>query len=193
MKKVTMLAVIAVFGLMSCNSNADKKASEATVETSVEEVTHESNDAKYEIAELAFTENSKGILDAYFDVKEALQEDDAVGAKEEAAELLAALGAFTTTDEAAIALIEKMKQEVAGMASDDIKQQRAHFEPLSHQTKELLQVVGSDRVVYEQYCPMYNDNTGGMWLSEEEALLNPLFGDMMLRCGATKLEMKPVK
>lgn len=193
MKKVMMLAVIAGFGLGSCNSNTDKKASEGVVENTVEEVTHVTNDSKYEVEELAFTESSKGILDAYFDVKEALQEDDAIGAKEEAAELLVELEKFASTDEVATALIEKMKQEVAGMASDDIKQQRAHFEPLSHQTKELLQRVGSDRVVYEQYCPMYNDNTGGMWLSEEEALLNPLFGDMMLRCGATKLEMKPAK
>lgn len=192
MKKVKVLAIVAILGLVSCNTNT-KKEGETIKETPLEQVGHTTNEAKYEVTELSYATSTKEILDAYFDLKEALQEDDAVEAQTAAADLLADLGTFTTTDEAVKTLIEKMKVEVEAMATEDIILQRAHFEPFSHQTKELLQKVGSDRIVFEQYCPMYKDNTGGMWLSEEEALTNPLFGAMMLRCGATKLEMKPIQ
>lgn len=188
-----MLAVIAAFGFVSCNDTTSKKTTEEVQDVATEQVEHQANEAKYEIASLTHSDVSKVVLDGYFDVKEALQEDDAVEAKKEAEELLRELQAFKTEDAKVVALIEEMKKHTDGMMKEDLKEQRAHFEPLSHQMKELIGLVGSDRVVYEQYCPMYDENKGGMWLSEKEELLNPLFGSMMLRCGTTKLEMQPTK
>ena len=188
-----MLAVIAAFGFVSCNDATSKKATEEVQDVATEQIEHQANEAKYEIASLTRSDVSKAVLDGYFDVKEALQEDDAVETKKEAEELLRELQAFKTEDAKIVALIEEMKKHTDGMMKEDLKEQRAHFEPLSHQMKELIGLVGSDRVVYEQYCPMYDENKGGMWLSEKEELLNPLFGSMMLRCGTTKLEMQPAK
>ena len=189
MKKVMIVAVIAAFGLVSCKDN--NKALEETPQVATEHVEHQANEAKYEIASLTRSEVSKGVLDSYFDIKEALQEDDAIEAKKETVNLLKELDAFKSENAEASALAKEMKREAEGMLKEDLKVQREHFEPLSHQVKEFINIVGSDRVVYEQYCPMYNENKGGMWLSDEEELLNPLFGNMMLRCGATKLKMQP--
>lgn len=193
MKKVMMLAVITALGLVSCKDNANDKKVEESHEVVTEQMNHQTNDSKYEIVSLSHSDVNKGILDSYFDIKEALQEDDAIEAKKEAEVLLHELSVLKTDNAEAVALVEEIKKNTDGMMKEDLKEQRAHFELLSHQIKQLIEKVGSDRIVYEQYCPMYNDNQGGMWLSEEEALLNPLFGSMMLKCGSTKLEMQPTK
>ena len=39
--------------------------------------------------------------------------------------------------------------------------------------------------VYVQYCPMAFGDQGARWLSFEREILNPYFGDAMLRCGET--------
>ena len=57
---------------------------------------------------------------------------------------------------------------------------------MSHHAKEIVKLSDTDRKLYLQYCPMYANNTGGYWLSEEEQVLNPLFGSKMLKCGVVK-------
>jgi Cu(I)/Ag(I) efflux system membrane fusion protein len=37
--------------------------------------------------------------------------------------------------------------------------------------------------MYVQYCPMADNDKGGFWLSTEKQVINPYFGDMMLKCG----------
>lgn len=192
MKKIMIVAVIAAFGFVSCNDTSKKKVEEVGGVSS-EHVEHQTKETKHEIVSLVHSVSSSAILDSYFDIKEALQEDDAIDAKKETENLLRELDAFKSENAEANALVKEIKREAEGMLKEDLKVQREHFEPLSHQVKEFINIVGSDRVVYEQYCPMYNENKGGMWLSDEEELLNPLFGNMMLKCGATKLEMQPSK
>ena len=79
-----------------------------------------------------------------------------------------------------------MKVHAEQMTKLDITQQRRHFAEINADIKNLLAITGSDRVLYEQYCPMYNDNSGGAWLSASEDIKNPLFGSQMLNCGTVK-------
>ena len=44
----------------------------------------------------------------------------------------------------------------------------------------------SKGVLYLEYCPMANNNTGAYWLSNEKEIKNPYFGDKMLKCGSVK-------
>ena len=37
--------------------------------------------------------------------------------------------------------------------------------------------------LYKQYCPMAFNDQGAYWLSKEEEVFNPYFGDLMLHCG----------
>ena len=39
------------------------------------------------------------------------------------------------------------------------------------------------KLLYIQICPMANNNKGAIWLSREEEIKNPYFGDLMLSCG----------
>jgi len=69
----------------------------------------------------------------------------------------------------------------------DVEVQRKQFDFLSGiliKTIAAFGVEGGD--LYVQHCPMAFDDTGADWLSDEEAILNPYFGDKMLRCGFVK-------
>jgi len=72
------------------------------------------------------------------------------------------------------------------IAKSDIGHQREHFEALGKDINDLVAIAGTDRDLYQQYCPMYNNNAGGMWLSASDEVLNPLFGSKMLNCGSVQ-------
>jgi Cu(I)/Ag(I) efflux system membrane fusion protein len=46
------------------------------------------------------------------------------------------------------------------------------------------------KTVYYQFCPMYDNNKGGYWLSETEEIRNPYFGKEMISCGETRELLK---
>lgn len=68
----------------------------------------------------------------------------------------------------------------------NLKIQRKQFKVLSAHLIEAVETFGTTRELYNQYCPMADNDTGGHWLSNEEKILNPYFGDMMLSCGEVK-------
>lgn len=122
------------------------------------------------------------MIDAYLAVKDALVADDQTAAAAKSQELVTAMHAF----DGGAALEEqkgKALAEAGKLASGDLAAQRDSFQALSVTMKDLLKAAGTDRTLYQQYCPMYKNNTGGMWLSASEDIKNPLFGSSMLTCG----------
>ena len=71
-----------------------------------------------------------------------------------------------------------------------IAHQREHFDMLSKDMYDLLKVFGTGQHLYEDYCPMYNNNKGAIWLSETKAIKNPYMGKQQPDCGTVKEEMK---
>ncbi|TVR86987.1 MAG: efflux RND transporter periplasmic adaptor subunit [Saprospirales bacterium] len=68
--------------------------------------------------------------------------------------------------------------------SDDISIQREAFENISRALIYWLRHFEIDTdALYLQHCPMAFDNEGADWISTEEEILNPYFGDQMLHCG----------
>ena len=69
--------------------------------------------------------------------------------------------------------------------TDDIEEQRELFRLISN---EMIQWASSTQSVsnklYVQFCPMANNNKGAKWLSAEEQIRNPFYGDAMLTCGS---------
>ena len=49
-----------------------------------------------------------------------------------------------------------------------------------------IETFGINKKVYSQYCPMADDNNGAYWLSKQEKVINPYFGEAMLTCGEVK-------
>jgi hypothetical protein len=53
----------------------------------------------------------------------------------------------------------------------------------------MVAITGTEMKIYEQFCPMYKNNEGGVWLSMNEEIRNPYFGDKMLKCGKVQREI----
>ena len=71
----------------------------------------------------------------------------------------------------------------------DIEAQREQFGFLSQALINALTAFGVNGTYYVQHCPMAFDNAGADWLSNEEAIRNPYFGDLMMTCGYVRDEL----
>lgn len=183
MKDVLLRLGIAVV-LVSCGSS--NKSEEKTGQ----EATAKSEQSTMEEESIANGNTDvSAVIEAYLSIKDALVNDDQEEAATAGAALASALGNMKMDQVAedqkteANEIIEVAKNHGEHIAESKIDHQREHFEALGKDMKDLIAITGTDRKLYHQYCPMYNDNKGGMWLSASEEIRNPLLGSKMLKCG----------
>lgn len=70
-------------------------------------------------------------------------------------------------------------------SSSDLKVQREHYSALSNAYIEKIKTSGMESgVLYIDFCPMALNDKGGYWLSTENKVINPYYGDEMLHCGS---------
>ena len=69
-----------------------------------------------------------------------------------------------------------------------IDHQREHLASLSKDVSDLITLFGTTQKLYQDYCPMYNDGKGAIWISEAKTIKNPYYGSKMLTCGSLKKE-----
>lgn len=116
----------------------------------------------------------------YIHVKNSLVASDNEEAKASAIELSQALRnakVSTASIEAATKLAN----------TSDLDEQRKLFSTLSNEMATLVKDGKlSMGMLYLEYCPMANNNSGAYWLSNEKEIKNPYFGDKMLKCGSVK-------
>ncbi|MDM1398635.1 DUF3347 domain-containing protein [Myroides odoratimimus] len=187
MKKVILSFAVLAFTLTACN---DKKQ-ETTAPTTQEHAGHDHDDhttasAVEKVTTVKESNVLQSTLDAYFLVKKALQQDNQEQAATASKTLVNNLNAVVTEDATAKQLVKELVETATKIDAVDIKVQREEFEDLTEDLIKLINTVGTDRVVFEQYCPMYNNGEGGQWLSDVEDLSNPLYGSSMLKCGANQ-------
>lgn len=116
----------------------------------------------------------------YIHLKDALVASKSDEAKNGAGELQKALKGV----EGAAAAIE-LSAKIFNLS--DLTEQRKFFSTLSNEMATLVKGAKlSMGMVYLEYCPMANSNTGAFWLSNEKEIKNPYFGDAMLKCGSVK-------
>ena len=74
--------------------------------------------------------------------------------------------------------------------NDEIKSKRVSFYELSKslikelKNKSIETKEGQD--IYIQFCPMAMNNKGAIWLSTDYNVLNPYYGETMLKCGVVR-------
>ncbi|NVK08059.1 MAG: efflux RND transporter periplasmic adaptor subunit [Tenacibaculum sp.] len=142
----------------------------------------------------AFKEQLQKAYDGYIGLKDALVKTDANAAKTSAENLqkeLTLVDMKLLTNEEAhkqwMQLIPALKSSNIEIAkTTDIDTQRKYFKVLSEHFIVAVQSFGINEVAYKQYCPMADSDKGAYWLSKEKQVLNPYFGDMMLKCGEVK-------
>lgn len=188
MKKTLLFASALSFALFSCGEKSTTSES-----NEVTNATEESSSAQ--AISVSSSNSTSGIIDAYLAVKDALVSDDQSAASAKSADLVSALRSYEISSSQANdpEELERLQMEAVriseSLSSGDIVAQRENFQMLSGIMKDMLKIAGTDRTLYHQYCPMYKNNTGGMWLSASEEIKNPLFGSSMLTCGRVEETM----
>jgi hypothetical protein len=178
MKKYLILALALSTAMFSCGEKSEKGESHEE-----HDMEHSSDHkANPESSTLGETQATTAIIDSYLAVKDALVGDDQAATAKKSKDLVVAIQDFEAGD-----ALAKLKSDALTHAekltSGDITTQRESFQALSVSLKDFLKIAGTDRTLYHQYCSMYKNNTGGMWLSASEDIKNPLFGSSMLTCG----------
>lgn len=137
------------------------------------------------------------ILDNYLQIKNALVADDTEKAATAGKNLYTAFDQFDSSS-----IVEAQKKEVNEILdaarehaehisgnSGKMEHQREHFEILSKDVEDLIAITGTDRKLYQTFCPMYNNKKGAIWLSEYKEVKNPYYGSKMMTCGTVKKEI----
>lgn len=116
----------------------------------------------------------------YIKLKDVLVNSNSADAQAAATELAIALRKIQGAEATAL-LADKIA------ADTDIAKQRICFTSLSNEVISIFKDTEiSSGSIYVQYCPMANKGEGGYWLSSEEEIMNPYYGDEMLNCGEVK-------
>jgi Cu(I)/Ag(I) efflux system membrane fusion protein len=141
-----------------------------------------------------FQNQLKVVFDDYIHLKDALVKDasnNVVAESKRLLENLSKIDMTLLTDKEAykhwLSLEKEIKIATTLISNTvKIKEQRNHFKQLSSQLTNAIEVFGITEKVYHQFCPMADNNKGAYWLSKEENVINPYFGDAMLTCGEVK-------
>ncbi len=176
---IVFFAIIGI-AFTSCKDNSKQNEPEVvTVDNSADAV------EIYEVAEVDAEFNDPKIEAAfaqYLQVEAALINTDAEKTSAESSKLVPLLKEINAEEET--------QNAVSAMAgSEDIKVQREHFEALSAGVESMLKGALKSGTIYKQYCPMAFNNRGASWISTSRDILNPYFGDKMLKCGRVDAEI----
>lgn len=142
----------------------------------------------------SFREQLTILAEAYFELKNALVDDDAQGARDAGKQVRAALDKVDMSlvegdaHDHWMALKDESEKALQGIQeSESLQAVRRQFMSLSESILEVTESFGLEKdTVYRQYCPMAFGDEGAYWLSEKEEIFNPYFGESMLRCGEVR-------
>ncbi|NCT19305.1 MAG: DUF3347 domain-containing protein [Flavobacteriia bacterium] len=196
-KTIYVLALITVF-FSSCKNNKSVKDS-GTMNSS--EIKMDSmNEMKMDSVTSTSMTTSKNkittpIIDAYLQLKNALVADDKLAAADAAKTILKTFLNFDmsklSSDEHKkyMEIIEDAKEQAEHIAKSPIDHQREHFESLSTDVNDLIALLGTEKTLYQDFCPMAGEGKGAIWLSEFKDIKNPYQGSKMLSCGNLKTQI----
>ena len=142
-----------------------------------------------------FQQQLNSVYNEYINLKDALVKEDSKSTSTSASSLLNNLTRVdmkllsnNKTHKYWMSLEKELKSSATSITkTSEIKAQRDHFKHLSSHLINAVQLFGVNEKVYLEFCPMADNNKGAFWLSKEEKVINPYFGDAMLTCGEVKL------
>jgi hypothetical protein len=134
------------------------------------------------------------LLDTYYGIKDSLVASDPRAASAKAKLFLQTLddiheSDLTTAQSAALKpLAPKLKASATAIAAaTSLPLQRDLFVILSDEMYQLAKAAPlSGEPVYREYCPMKK----AYWLSKDQPIKNPFFGNAMLTCGSVAEALK---
>lgn len=145
--------------------------------------------------EVSAVELPEGWLGSYMQLKDALvteENETAVAAAKQFLEKIQQIDTKGLEAEASKAvqdLIPGINYDLNQIITLETKEQRIVFKALSEKAVQLMGLMGTTTTVYKQFCPMYAG--GAAWLSLQEEIRNPFYGDKMLTCGVIQETFTP--
>ncbi len=195
MKNLIIGSAIAIVTFTACSNgtsntdSADKKDRDSAQQnTTTKEATLQDTKAS----------PVKELVSQYLQLKNALASDNGKDAATAGSGIMNALGkvdktAFTAEQKKVYDDVADDTKEMAEHISTNagkIEHQREHFDMLSDDVYDLVKTFGAGQRLYKDFCPMYNNKKGAIWLSETKEIKNPYMGSKMPTCGEVKEELK---
>ncbi|CAN5377831.1 hypothetical protein BH23BAC3_BH23BAC3_19540 [soil metagenome] len=183
MKPHFISVAVAIFMITACGPTEQEQAQQDQRQMELQQL--ETSDLHFN-----FRMEMDTVLTRYFALKDALVESD----PEQSAEKAEELSEFSSgvMDEVLdsenrglwVGIARIINTETDNLiAEDDVDEQRIYFERISNamiQMVESFNPVGY--TIYHQSCPMVRDGSAD-WLSRQEGIRNPYYGDRMMNCG----------
>jgi len=141
------------------------------------------------------TSKSDMLVANYLDLKNALVADNKDAAAKAGGMMVSDFNDFDTasfsSDEQQELkdIIEDAKEHAEHIEKSPIDHQREHFDVLSKDMIDLIAITGTEEKLYQDFCPMYNNNKGAQWLSATKEIKNPYYGAKMMSCGSVQKEI----
>jgi len=199
MKKSIYFLVFSILFLSACKNDnrlaesSDMQSKEVHMEKE-DDYDHSSKveSSKQEARDIDATSQKNtslsAIIDGYLAIKNALAENNKDGAAKGGIMMLAAFSKFDLAQltEAQhneyMEIMENSKKHAVHVIKYPIGHQE-HFESLSNNVNDLIALIGTDKKLYLDFCPMYNNKKGAIWFSETEEIKNPYLEGKMPTCG----------
>lgn len=207
------VAVVTVSCNQSSNKNNNQQANDSTAIAETQDLSSATQDntvsksatmdtmaekvEKQEVKDQVQNFSIAPIIKDYLALKNALVADNDKAAANAGKQLLAtfknvnmkAIPADKHKKYMDIAEDAKENAEHIGDNAGKVDHQREHFASLSKDVSDLVALFGTIQKLYQDFCPMYNDGKGAIWISEAKAIKNPYYGSQMLTCGSVKKEL----
>lgn len=175
---------------LSCK---DSNKKEAAVPMSNEMQQEDTNDSDEVASRDAQDSKATAIVSEYLSIKNALVADNTDEAAEAGGKLVAAfdnfdVSNFSDAEQTELKdIIVNAKEQAEHISDSPMEHQREHFKTLSKDVTDMVAITGTDKKLYEQFCPMYDK--GSAWLSASNEVKNPYYGSKMVTCGKVQKEI----
>ena len=200
-----LLSATALAFLTNCSGNKkegqaenhDKHAAHDSTKHASGSTSEQMSESQFQV-DASFQNQLASVFTSYIELKDAFVLSDPNKVKEEAKSTDEALakvdmkllsGAAHNDWMNYLSSIQGSLKEI--QSSSDIEAQRKSFSSLSDYLYKSVKAFGlGGKEAFYDFCPMAFNNEGAYWLSDQEQIKNPYFGDKMLTCGSVKEKIK---
>ena len=185
----TYVSILSLIFLLSC-TNRDNRTNQVDEKSTDETLISALTDA-----ESTITAQTDEITTTYLYMKDALVNEDSATAAAAGSALTMQLKSYEIESynkeikRNLQKLIDDAKLHTQSIAAYSIAIPRKHFDMLSKNMIDLIEMTGTTKKLYVAYCPMYNNDKGAQWLSDSEEIKNPYYGSAMMTCGEIQREI----
>lgn len=193
-KNISLVLLATAALTMNCQGKKEEAHDHSAASADTAAVAPEPAQAPQFTVDQKFQQQLAEVFKSYLAVKDALVESNSSKVKETAA------AAQTTLRNVDMALLTGAAHNdwmtyLSGIeislkaiqTADDVEAQRKAFKNLSESLYKSIKAFGlAGTTAYYDFCPMAFNNEGANWLSANEAIRNPYFGDKMMTCGSVE-------